>query len=54
MVDSDSGSALPACEAGGDVQQPVAQHLGLGLGQVVGQEGGLGPSDQVGRCQREL
>jgi hypothetical protein len=54
MVDSDSGSALPAYEAGGDVQQPVAQHLGLGLGQVVGQEGGLGPSDQVGRGQREL
>src|SRR5215207_10592887 len=35
IVDSDSGSALPAYEAGGDVQQPVAQHLGLGLGQVV-------------------
>src|SRR5687768_838276 len=50
----DSGSSLPANEAGGDVQQPVVQHLGLGLGQVVGQQGGLSTSDQVGRGQREL
>ena len=34
MVDSDSGSALPAYEAGGDVQQPVAQRLGFGFGPV--------------------
>ena len=53
-VDSDLGSALAVDEPGGDVQQPVAQQFGLGLGQVAVQEGGLGPSDQVGRGQREL
>ena len=54
VVDFDLGSALPAGEAGGDVQQPVAQRLGFGLGQLTAQQDGLGPSDQVGGGEGQL
>jgi hypothetical protein len=53
-VDSDLGSALPPDETGGDMQQPVAQRLRLGLGQLTGQQGRLGPGDQVGGGERQL
>ena len=36
-------------EAGGDVQDPVAQALGFGFGEVSGQEEALRPGDQVVR-----
>ena len=41
-------------EVGGDVQQPAAEQLELGCGQVTVEEGGLGPGDQVSGGQREL
>jgi len=34
-------------QARGDVQQPVAQALGLGLGELCGQQQSLRPADQV-------
>jgi hypothetical protein len=41
--------ALAVDESGGDVEQPVAQCLGLGLGQVAAEKQQLSPGDQVGR-----
>src|SRR6478672_7452168 len=53
-VDSDSDFALAVDDPGGGVEQPVAQLLRFGLSQVVVEEGGLGPGDQVGGGQRQL
>jgi hypothetical protein len=36
------------------VQQPVAQLLGFGLGQLAVEQQMLGPGDQVDRDQRQL
>ena len=41
--------ALSTGEPGGDVQQPVAQRLRFGLGQIAVQEQVLGPGDQIDR-----
>ena len=48
--------ALAVGDPGGDVQQPVAQRLGLGAVQLrfVGQEHRLGQGEQVGGDQGEL
>jgi hypothetical protein len=54
VVDSDLGSALPAETAGGDMEQPVAQRLRLGLGQLTAQQGGVGPRDQIRGGQGQL
>jgi hypothetical protein len=41
-------------EPGGDVKQPVAQPLGLGLGQLAVEDERLGPDDQVVRERDDL
>ena len=41
-------------EAGGDVQEPVAQSLGLGLGELTVERQRLGPDDHVVREQHDL
>jgi hypothetical protein len=41
-------------EAAGDVQQPVADALGLGLGQLSGEGERLGPDEQVVREHHDL
>jgi hypothetical protein len=53
-VDLEAGAACAVDEAGGDVQQPVAQGLRLGFGEIglVVQENALGPGDEVDRDQR--
>jgi hypothetical protein len=52
--DGQAGLAGGAGESGGDVQQPVAQFLGFGLGEVAVQEQGLGPGEQVDAGQGEV
>ena len=52
--DAEPGAALPAGEAGGDVQEPVAQRFRFGAGQVAVEQGGLGPGDQVRGGQGEF
>ena len=42
------------CEAAGDVQQPVAQPLRLGLGKLAVEQQRLGPDDQVVREHDDL
>src|SRR4051812_32408826 len=48
--------AAPAveCEPTGDVQQPVAQPFGLGLGELAVEQQRLGPDDQIVREQHDL
>jgi hypothetical protein len=41
-------------EAGGDVQQLVAQAFGFGVGELAGQEQPLGPADEVVRERDDL
>jgi hypothetical protein len=41
-------------EPSGDVQELVAQSLGLGLGELPGKQQGLGPDDQVVRERHDL
>jgi len=41
-------------QAGGDVQQAVAQALGFGVGELAGQQQALGPGDQVVGDEHEL
>jgi hypothetical protein len=41
-------------QAGGDVQQPVAQALGFAAGEFVGEQQALGPGDEVVGDQDEL
>jgi hypothetical protein len=53
-VEADPDAALTAGDPGGDVQQPVAQLLRLGGGEVAVQERGLGPGDQVGGGEGEF
>ena len=48
------GGAGVEGQAGGDVQQPVAQTFGLGLGQFAGEQQALGPGDQVVREAHDL
>ena len=43
-----------AADAGGDVQQPVAQFLGFGEGEFAVQEQALGPGEQVDAGQVEF
>jgi hypothetical protein len=54
LRDADPDAALSAGDAGGDVQQPVAQRFRLGRGQLAVEQGGLGPGDQVGGGERQL
>jgi hypothetical protein len=53
-VDLEPEFAAATDQSSGDVQQPVAQHLGFGLGEVglVCQKDGLGPGDEVDGGQR--
>jgi hypothetical protein len=53
-VDLEPDAAAAAHEAGGDVQQPVAQRLRFGLGQrgIVVEQDGLRPRDEVDGGQR--
>src|SRR4051812_34332795 len=48
--------AAPAveCEPTGDVQQPVAQPFGLGLGELAVEQQRLGPDDQIVREHHDL
>jgi hypothetical protein len=48
-LDAQPEPALSAGESGGDVEQPVAQRLRLGLGEIAVQEQVLGPGDQIDR-----
>jgi hypothetical protein len=48
-----AGAAGVEREARGDVEQAVAQALGLGLGELAGQQQALGPGDQVVRERDE-
>ena len=41
-------------EAGGDVQQSVAQAFGFGVGELAGEQQPLGPDDQVVREAHDL
>ena len=41
-------------EPGGDVQQPVADPLGLGFGELAVEHERLGPDDQVAREHHDL
>src|SRR5262245_58165575 len=52
--DAQSHAAGGAGDAGGYVQQPVAQFLRFGGGQLAVQEQVLGPGEQVDGGQREL
>ena len=54
LRNADAGLAGGAGDAGGYVQQPVAQLLRLSLGQFTVQQVGLSPRDQVDRDEREL
>jgi hypothetical protein len=47
VLDAQPESALAVGESGGDVEQPVAQCVGFGFGQVAVQEQQLSPGDQV-------
>lgn len=51
---SDVGAALASGDAGGGVQEPVAQGFGFAVGQVAVEEQVLGPGDQVDACEGEL
>jgi hypothetical protein len=48
-LDAQRGGAGVEGQAGGDVQQSVAQAFGLGFGELTGQQQALGPGDQVVR-----
>ena len=52
--DAHEQAALAAGDAGGDVQQPVAQRLRLAPGELAVEQGGLGPGDQVGCGEGEF
>ena len=52
--DADEHPAPAAGDAGGDVQQPLAQRLRLASGEVAVQQDGLGPGDQIAGGQGEL
>ena len=52
--DADEHAAPAAGDAGGDVQQPLAQRLRLASGEVAVQQGGLGPGDQIAGGEGEL
>jgi hypothetical protein len=52
--DGQAGPAGGTGDPGGDVQQPVAQCLRLGAGEVAVQEQGPGPGEQVDAGQGEL
>ena len=47
LVDTDEQASLASGDAGGDVQQPVAQGVRFGGGELALEQGGLGPGDQV-------
>lgn len=47
-------AAAAAGEAGGDVQEPVAEFLRLGGGQLPVQEEDTGPGEQVDRGEAEF
>jgi hypothetical protein len=47
--DLDDRSSTATDDPGGDMQQPVAQELGLDQGERAVQQGGLSPGDQIGR-----
>lgn len=53
-VDPEVQSSAGAHQAGGDVQQPVAQRGGFAAGQLAVEAEGLHPGEQVGRGQREF
>ena len=54
MLEAQLAAAAVEREPGGDVQQPVAQPLGLGLGELAVEQQRLGPDDQVVREQHDL
>src|SRR4051794_34169992 len=53
-LESQAGAATVVDDPSGDVQQPVAQSLGLGLGELAVEAGQLRPGQQVLGDEREL
>jgi hypothetical protein len=47
VLDAQPAPALAVGESGGDVEQPVAQRLGLGAREISVQEQVLGPRDEI-------
>ena len=54
VLEAELGAAAVEREPSGDVQQPVAQPLGFGFGELAVEQQRLGPDDQVVREQHDL
>src|SRR4051812_19636889 len=54
VLEAQLAAAAVECEPTGDVQQPVAQPFGLGLGELAVEQQRLGPDDQIVREQHDL
>jgi hypothetical protein len=54
VLEVELGASAGEREAAGDVEELVAQALGLGLGELVVEHEGLGPDDQVVREHHDL